>query len=130
MTYRYTFVMLAALGVGCASHQGSAAGELVSRLDPASTVVLHVANASTRSMELRAIVDGHSRFIGSVGARDSTDIVLDPTMFPTRLLYLAALPADDHGRAVVGPITATKGDRIDFTVEPSLDMSRAVVVVR
>ena len=106
----------------------TAAGEVISPLSPANTVVLHVANSSTRSMELRAIVNGHSQFIGSVGARDSAVIVLDPTMFPTSLLYLAALPADDHGRAVVGPIAATKGDRIDFTVESALDMSRAVVV--
>lgn len=134
MMYGFTVVMLgAAFAMGCASQQGqqgTAAGEVVTPINPLSTVVVHVTNSSSQSMELRAIVNGHSRFIGSVGARDSTNIVLDPTLFPTTLLYLAALPADDHGRAVVGPLAASRGNRIDFTVESALDMSKAVVIDR
>jgi hypothetical protein len=79
-------------------------------------------------MELRTILNGRSQFVGSVGGNDSTSILLDPGMFPTGLLYVTAIPTDGRGRAVAGPLSAGKGDKIQFTIEPALDQSHAIVV--
>jgi hypothetical protein len=122
----YILAAAAAISAGCAHYaQSSAGGEVV---DAASTVVLHVDNLSTQPLELRTVLNGRSRLVGSVSARDSTSVLLDPSMFPTGFLYVVAIPADSHGRAIAGPLTATKGDRIRFTVQPALDMSNAVVI--
>jgi hypothetical protein len=90
--------------------------------------VLHVDNLNQSPMELRTISNGKSLFVGSVGGQDSTSILLDPTLFPTASLYLAAIPPDGRGVARVGPLGAGKGDVIKFTIQPALDMSRAIVV--
>ncbi len=131
MSNAKNFLMVAAvtlLGAGCGRYaQGSAAGEVIDPAVAAKTVVLQVDNSSTSSMELRTVLNGSSQFIGSVGGNESTTIVLDPTLFPTATLFVLALPADGHGRAVVGPLAATKGDLIKFTIQPALDMSRATV---
>jgi hypothetical protein len=122
----YILAAAAVLSAGCAHYaQSSAGGEVV---DAASTVVLHVDNLSTEPMELRTVLNGRSRLVGSVSAHDSTSVLLDPSMFPTGFLYVVAIPADSQGRAIAGPLTAAKGDRIRFTVQPALDMSNAVVI--
>jgi hypothetical protein len=116
------------LSTGCARFaESSAAGEVVSA-DAATTVVLQVANESSGPMELRTILDGRSKFVGSVGGNDTTSIVLDPMLFPTGSLYLSAIPASGIGRAIVGPLAATKGDKIKFSIQPALEMSHAIVV--
>jgi len=118
-----------ALGTACANGmQGAASGEYIDPSQAAKTVVLHVRNVNPLPMELRVIQDGQSRFVGSVGGIDSTDILLDPQMFPTGSLFVAAIPSDGRGRALAGPLAAGKGDRINFTVQVSLDMSRAIVI--
>ncbi len=126
-----TFLVLATaavLGAGCAGTlQQSAAGDVYTKEDAAKTVVLHVDNLNMSPMELRTIANGRSLFVGSVAAQDSTDILLDRTLFPTGSLYLAAIGGD--GRATrVGPIAAGKGDIIKLTVQPALELSRAIVV--
>lgn len=127
---RNTVLLFAAvLGIGCARYMGGESGGEV--IDPAvakQTVVLHVNNMNTQPMELRTITNGESRFVGSVGGSDSTNILLDPGIFPTGSLYLTAIPGDGIGRAITGPLAATKGDRIRFTIEPALDRSHALVV--
>ena len=118
-----------ALGTACArGMQGASAGEYIDPSEAAKTVVLHVRNVNPLPMELRVIQDGQSHFVGSVGGIDSTDILLDSQMFPTGSLYVSAIPADGRGRALVGPLAAGKGDKINFTVQVSLNMSRAIVV--
>ena len=118
----------AVLGAGCASTQtGSAAGTIIDPAEASRTVVLHVENLNPSPMELRAITNGRSQFVGSVGGNDSTSVLLDPSWFPTATLVITALPADGHGRAVSGPLAAGKGDRIIFTLQPSLDLSNAIV---
>jgi hypothetical protein len=117
--------------VACAtigSGGGSSSGAEISRADAAKSVVLHVDNLSPSPMELRTISNGRSAFIGSVGGQDSTNILLDATLFPTGSLYIAAIPSDRRGQARVGPLSAGRGDRIKFTIQPALDLSRAVVV--
>jgi hypothetical protein len=129
--FRTLFILATAatLGTGCARlSQGSAAGNVLDPADAASTVVLHVDNMNTQSMELRAIMNGRSVFVGSVGGNDSTSVLLDASWFPTGFLYVAAIPADGRGRAVVGPLAAAKGEKIKFSVQPALDQSRAFVV--
>lgn len=117
------------LAAGCARYnEGSAAGTVISPADAASTALLQVRNLSNESLELRAVALGQSRFIGSVGANDTTAILLDPSLFPTANLYIVGIPADGMGRAVAGPLAASKGDQIKFTIEPALDMSHAIVV--
>jgi hypothetical protein len=119
----------ATMGAGCARYtEGTAAGDVILPADAAKTVVLHVDNTNTSPMELRTIVDGRSTFVGSVGGNDATDILLDPMIFPTGFLYVVAIPADGQGRAIAGPLTASKGSTIRFSVLPALDMSRAIVV--
>ncbi len=121
---------LAALGTACArATQGSASGR-IDAADAAQTVVLHVDNKNTAPMELRTILNGRSEFVGSVGGNDSTSILLDPLNFPTGFLYIAAIPSGGSGRALVGPLGASKGERINFTIEPVLDQSHARVVRR
>jgi hypothetical protein len=118
----------ALMAAACAHNvEGSAAGDVIDPADAARTVVLHVSNGSTESMELRTVLNGSSQFVGSVGANDSTNILLDPTMFPTGTLFVLAIPASGHGRAVVGPLAASKGDRINFKIQPALDLSSAAV---
>jgi hypothetical protein len=115
-------------GVGCArSFESSASGEVIDPAAASKTVVLHVDNRNQQPMELRTVVDGRSTFIGSVGGNDTTSILLDPMMFPAGSLYIVAVPADGVGRAIVGPMAASKGDRIEFSVSPGLTMSHAIV---
>jgi hypothetical protein len=118
-----------ALGTACANGmQGASAGEYIDPAEAAKTVVLHVNNVNQLPMELRVIQNGQSRYIGSVGGGDSTDILLDPQLFPTASLYVTAIPPDGRSRALAGPIAASKGDQINFTVQVTLNMSRAFVV--
>lgn len=125
------FIVLAAtaaLGTACArGMQGSAAGEYIDPAEAAKTVTLHVDNSNSQPMELRVVANGQSYFVGSVGGMDSTSVLLDPRLFPTGTLYVAAIPADGRGRAVDGPLAASKGDVINFRVQPALGMSRATV---
>jgi hypothetical protein len=125
------FVILAAvatMGAACNRYGMNSAAGTIDPADAARTVVLHVRNQSTSPMELRTILNGHSQFAGSVGGNDSTSLLLDPGMFPTSLLYVVAIPSGGRGRALVGPLTAVKGDRIEFTIEPALDQSHAIVI--
>jgi hypothetical protein len=115
--------------VGCAHGlESSASGEVIDSADASKTVVLHVDNRNSQPMELRTVLDGRSTFIGSVQGMDSTDILLDPTMFPAGFLYVVAVPADGRGRAIAGPLAASNGDKIKFTVSEALNLSNAVVV--
>ena len=72
-------------------------------------------------------MNGRSQFVGSVGGNDTTSVLLDPSWFPTASLVVVALPANGRGRAVSQPLAAGKGDRIIFTLQPSLDLSNAIV---
>lgn len=119
----------ATLGSACNRYmQSSESGGVIDPADAAKTVVLHVNNMSTSPMELRTLQNGRSQFVGSVGGNDSTSILLDPQLFPTGSLYVVAIPSGGRGRAVGGPLAAGKGDKIQFTIEPALDQSRAIVV--
>jgi hypothetical protein len=131
MFYRKLIAVAAALVVasGCARYtESTAGGDVIDAAEAAKTVVLEVRNNSGQAMELRTVVNGRSQFIGSVGASDTTSILLDPMMFPTGFLYLQGIPGDMRGRAMVGPLSASKGDRIRFTILPALDMSHAIVI--
>jgi hypothetical protein len=120
---------VATLGTACSSAmQGSAAGTYIDPAEAAQTVVLHVDNVNPQPLELRVVLNGQSRFVGSVGGLDSTSILLDPQLFPTGVLYVVAIPADGRGRAIAGPLSASKGDKIRFSVQSALDMSRATVI--
>ena len=119
--------IVAAFGGGCARYT-AAAGDVIDPETAAQTVVLEVRNTATQPMELRTVYNGESRFVGSVPGQDSASVLLDPQIFPTGSLYLAAIPADGRGRALVGPLAATRGDRIRFTIQPALGMSNATVV--
>ncbi|MFI5229189.1 MAG: hypothetical protein ACHQWU_08980 [Gemmatimonadales bacterium] len=127
---RNWLALAAAAGVAgaCArSMAGAAGGDVIDPAEAAKTVVLHVDNRYPSSMELRMVTNGRSEFVGSVGGNDSTSILLDPTYFPTATLFVLGVPADRHGRAVVGPLAATKGDKINFSIQPALDMSTATI---
>jgi hypothetical protein len=121
--------MAALMGVGCAHrYQSSASGDVIDPAAAASTVVLHVDNKNLQTMELRTMIDGRSTFVGSVGGNDTTSILLDPSMFPVGFLYVVAIPGDGEGRAIAGPLTASKGDKIQFTVSQVLSASHASVI--
>lgn len=131
MRFRKLYLVAAAavIGAGCARYnQESAAGDVITPEAAASTVVLHVNNMSNQPIELRTLLHGTQQFVGSVAANDSTSLLLDPSLFPTGFLYVIGVPADLHGRAVVGPLSATKGDKVIFTIQPALEMSNAVVI--
>ena len=116
------------LGTACARYsEGAAAGTTIDPAEAARTAVVNVRNENDRGMELRSIQNGQSTFIGSVGPNDATSILLDANLLPTSILYLVAIPDDGRGRALVGPLTATKGDKINFVVRPTLSMSSATV---
>ena len=123
-----TIAVAAALGAGCAGYNEQSSSGTISPADAANTAVLRVRNLSNESLELRAVMLGQSRFIGSVGANDSTVILLDPSYFPTANLYIVGIPPDGRGRAVSGAIAAGKGDQIKFTIEPELGLSHAIVI--
>jgi len=124
----FSLLVVATLGTSCAQyHESSAAGEVVSRSEAEATVVLRVQNLGLNAVELRSVQDGRSRFIGSVGPQDTTSLLLDPLMFPTANLFIAALAQAGNQRVVVGPLAAGAGDRIDFTVQDGLVGSQAHV---
>jgi hypothetical protein len=127
-----TLLILAAsavLGAGCNRYYGSTAGgEVIAPADAAKTVILHVQNLHQSPMELRTVQNGRSLFVGSVSGQDSTNILLDPSLFPTASLFIVAVAADGNGAARVGPLGAGKGDEIRMTVQPALDLTRATVV--
>ena len=118
----------ALLGGACARyHESSAGGEVISAQDAASTVVLHVENLGMATVELRSIQDGRSRFIGAVGAHDTSSILMDPLLFPTASLFIAAYAQAGGQRVVVGPLAAGRGEAIDLTVQEGLAGSQARV---
>jgi hypothetical protein len=120
--------LVATLGGSCARlHESSAGGEVISAREAAETVVLHVQNLGMSSVELRSIQDGRSRFITSVGAQDTSSVLLDPLLFPTASLFVAAYAQAGGQRVVVGPLAAGRGDEIDLTVQEGLTGSRANV---
>ncbi len=121
-------LVAAMIAVGCAHGlENAASGEVIDPADAAKTVVLRVNNQSQEPLELRTVVDGRSSFVGSVGPGDSTSILLDPTILPTGFLYVVGIPASGRGRAIVGPLAVSKGDKIKFNVNPVLSASRAFV---
>lgn len=126
------FMILAASAVmasACArGMQGSDAGVYIDPAEAAKTVTLEVQNDNPNPMELRVIVNDQSYFVGSVGGGEKTSMLLDPRWFPAGFVYVIGLPADARGRAIVGPLSAGKGDRIKFSISPTLSMSRATVV--
>jgi hypothetical protein len=116
------------LGVSCAGNrQASAGGEVISPRDAGATVVLHVQNLGMAMVELRSVEDGRTKFIGSVGAQDTTSLLMDPLLFPTANLFIAAFANAGGQRIVVGPLAAGIGDRIDLTVQQGLTGSQATV---
>ena len=119
-------ILAAMLSAGCARYM-EAGGDVIDPAAAKQTVVLDVKNLNVQPMELRTILNGESRFVGSVAGNDSTSILLDPTMFPTGYLYVTAIPGDGIGRALSGPLSAAKGDHIRFTIQPALNMSHAIV---
>jgi hypothetical protein len=122
------FAAATTIGAACSRYsQNSSAGGVIDPADAKNTVVLHVKNQNTSPMELRTILNGQSQFAGSVGGSDSTSLLLDPQMFPTGFLYVVAIPTGGRGRAIAGPLSAGKGDKIEFTIEPALDQSHAIV---
>jgi hypothetical protein len=122
-------VLGGSFATGCARYTvSSAGGEIADPAEAAKTVVLNVENTNTSPMELRATLNGKSYFVGSVGGNDSANLLLEPTLFPTAVLYITAIPADGRGRATVGPLGASKGDKIKFIIRPALDLSSATVV--
>jgi hypothetical protein len=126
---RALLILAAATTIGAACNrysQNSSAG-VIDPADAKNTVVLHVKNQNTSPMELRTILNGQSQFAGSVGGNDSTSVLLDPQMFPTGFLYVVAIPTGGRGRAVAGPLSAGRGDKIVFTIEQALDQSHAIV---
>ena len=119
----------AAISVACATTGGGGmSSREISPTDAKKSVVLHVDNLSPSPMELRTMNNGRSAFIGSVSGQDSTNILLDATLFPTGSLYILGIPSDRRGQARVGPLSAGRGDIIKFTIQPALDLSRAIVV--
>ena len=128
---RVLFILAAATiaGAGCNRYYGSTAGgELGASPEASKTVVLHVDNLHPSPMELRTLQNGRSAFVGSVSGQDSTNILLDATLFPTGSLYIVAVPADGRGGTRVGPLAASKGDLIRLTLQQAIDLSRAIVV--
>ncbi|HEY4305814.1 MAG TPA: hypothetical protein VGM82_15180 [Gemmatimonadaceae bacterium] len=122
-----TLATIATLGAGCARF-GSANGDVAGAIDPASSAVLYTKNLSNEPIELRVLVTGQSRFIGSVSPGETNSIVLDPTLLPSGELYVLGVAADGRRRAIGGPLAVTKGNAIRFTIEPTLSLSRAYVV--
>lgn len=128
---RVALVLAAATiaGAGCNRYYGSTAGgEVVSTAEARQTVVLHVENLSELPMELRTYQNGQSSFIGSVGGRDTANILLDRGLFPTANLYLGIVSGDVRGATRVGPLSASRGDLIRLTVQPTVSLSNAIVV--
>jgi hypothetical protein len=125
------FMMFAACAVMASAcsrgMQGVAEGTYIDPVEAKQTVTLDVQNDNPNPMELRVIVNDQSYFVGSVGGNEKTAMLLDPRWFPSGFLYVMGIPADGRGRAVAGPLTASKGDRIRFSISPSLSMSRATV---
>jgi len=121
-----TLATLATLSAGCA-RSGSAAGDIALSPDAANSAVLYTRNLSNEALELRVLVTGQSRFIGSVSPGESNAIVLDPSLLPSGDLYVIGISPDGH-RAIGGPLAVAKGNAIRFTIQPTLSLSRALVV--
>jgi hypothetical protein len=122
-----TLAVAATLGAGCA-HYNSAAGDVSLSPDASNSAVLVAKNLANESIELRVVTTGESRFIGSVSPGETTSIVLDPTLLPAGNLYVLGISADGRRRAVGGPLAVGKGNEIQFTIQPTLSLSRAYVV--
>jgi hypothetical protein len=122
-----TLATIATLGAGCARY-GSAAGDVAVAPDASNSAVLYTKNLSNEPIELRVLTTGQSRFIGSVSPGETNAIVLDPSLLPSGDLYVLGISADGRRRAVGGPLAVAKGNAIRFTIQPTLSLSRAIVV--
>ena len=128
MRSTFSLLIAALLGATCArNREATAGGEVISPSDANATVVLHVQNLGLSMVELRSIEDGRSRFIGAVSGQDTASVLLDPLLFPTASLFIAAYAQAGGQRVVVGPLAAGRGDKIDFTVQEGLAGSVARV---
>ena len=91
MRSTFSLLIAALLGATCArNREATAGGEVISPSDANATVVLHVQNLGLNMVELRSIEDGRSRFIGAVSGQDTASVLLDPLLFPTASLFIAA----------------------------------------
>ena len=117
----------AVMASACARGMQSAAGTYIDPAEAKQTVVLEVQNDNPNPMELRVVVNDQSYFVGSVGGNEKTALLLDQRWFPAGFLYVLGIPADGRGRALAGPLSATRGDKIRFNISPALDLSRATV---
>lgn len=125
------FIILAAsamMASACSRGMQGASGTYVDPAEARETVVLETRNDSPTPMELRVIVNQQSYFVGSVSGNETGALLLDPRWFPAGFLYVVGIPADGRGRAVAGPLSASKGDKIRFNISPALDLSRANVI--
>jgi hypothetical protein len=122
-----TLATVASLGAGCARY-GASAGDVALPPDTSSSAVLYTKNLSNEPIELRVLSTGQSRFIGSVSPGESSAIMLDPSLLPAGELYVIGIAPDGRQRAVGGPLAVAKGNAIQFTIQPTLSLSRAHVV--
>lgn len=132
MSKRRFIQLLAALAVStgvaaCATHNAEVAasgGEIEAEI--ARSVVVHVSNMNSVPVEIQAgVTGGSARFMGVVGPNETADVLLDSQWFPTAMLYLIAVPADGKAKSVAGPLSATRGQQINFTVERDARSSHA-----
>ena len=93
----------------CARYnQGSAAGDV----DPADRGADGRASRQQREFVADGAAHDHQRpfAVHRLGERQRQHrILLDPKLFPTGFLYLAAIPRDARGRAIVGPLSGEQG---------------------
>lgn len=123
-----SLLLAAAVWAACGRYREAAAGgEVIDASDAAATVVLHVKNLGIDPVALSTVLDGKSIFVGTAPAQDTASLLLEPTLFPTTRLFIRATTRAGGQRVVIGPLDASKGDKIELTVEEGLIGSQARV---
>jgi len=123
-----SLLLAAVVCAGCGGyHEASAGGEVIAASDAAATVVLRVKNLGIDAVALNTVLDSKSLFVGSVPPQDTASLLLEPTLFPTARLFISASTQAGGRRVILGPLDATKGDKIELTLEEGLIGSQARV---
>lgn len=115
-------LVLAPVGLtGCRGHAAPAPAP------QGSGVKLVVQNRYFGDMDVYVVSAGLATRLGTVTGGSTASYTLDPSFFPSTDLRIVATPLGGNGRASSGPVLASPGQTITFTIAPELRQSSVMV---
>lgn len=90
-------------------------------------VRLVVRNNNFADMDIWAVGDGLPTRIGTVTGNSSGSFALNSSLYSATDFRVVATPIGGNGRAGSGPLVVRNGQTIEFTINPQLRLSTAMI---